>query len=361
MASVGNVTRREVRDVKWLAPALAALVWTVGGFAAKRLLEVACPSTEAYFNDVANAVAVRLLIAVWMAVGVVVYFASDAARAASLWLVAGVPFHSTGEADRTGMFAALAGFALAQGVALTAVAKGEGRDWIVISIYVAVVIFSYLWTRQVLLTGEKEAFFDTTTLIQARYTLAWIICLGSVMTALGMYSLLPNQKWRELYRKTGAITCTTVRANNYASNDADADIQKARKWIKWASSDTSLETYWIESAAGFDASYRTFDVLVDHVNRFQINDLVAFLRRQDTPASLPTYRQLTVREPTTVNGGWSITVENPNLGDHVVIICKAKDAEVSVVSEKSVDPQKSFWLQPVFSNGTTEGAGSKVP
>jgi len=48
-----------------------------------------------------------------------------------------------------------------------------------------------------------------------------------MMVTLGCYDLLPNQSWRDLYLRTGIITCTTQDANEYAAT-TDESVQELR-------------------------------------------------------------------------------------------------------------------------------------
>lgn len=106
-----------------------------------------------------------------------------------------------GKQEGFGMFGALAGFALAQGAALTAVAKGEGRDKLVLTIYLLAVIFTVAWNRTMLVTTKPSSkldfspnassmppfkpFFSETSVIFGVWTLAWNVILGATMFALG--------------------------------------------------------------------------------------------------------------------------------------------------------------------------------
>lgn len=61
-----------------------------------------------------------------------------------------------GDKDGYGPFTALASFALAQGAALTAVAKGEDRTGLVLFIYAVAVTLTVLWIRSMLAAVKEQ-------------------------------------------------------------------------------------------------------------------------------------------------------------------------------------------------------------
>jgi len=263
-------------------------------------------------------------------------------------LLCGDPIFNDGADDHAGIYATLAGFALAQGAALTAVAKGEGRDLLVIGVYVIIVGFTYAWARMFTVLGDQK--FTESTLIQSRFTLAWILFLASIMFVLGTFGLLPNQTWRQLYNRTGNITCLTAPARVYATT-TDQEQQLMHKWIKWASSAAAPESQQtvllVETGAGFEGDFRTFVATIECLERFEIVEVVAFLRTQDSPAEQPDYQQLRITEPA-AGEKWRVTIADPNKRDKVVLLCVVEDRTIKPMSQTTIDPNKSFWLTPVF-------------
>src|SRR5262245_47739505 len=112
-----------------------------------------------------------------------------------------IPAPASGGTEGTGIFIALATFALAEGGALTAVAKGEGRDSIVLAIYGVIVVFTIGWIVFLLrFTAEDRTSsatrriraFDALTHRYGQVTLIWTFLLALIMFFLALNQLLPN-------------------------------------------------------------------------------------------------------------------------------------------------------------------------
>ena len=105
--------------------------------------------------------------------------------------------------DGTSAFIALATFALAQGGALTVVARGEGRTAIVLWIYGVSVLFTIVWIVCLLRMTDPadraaRAFSDT-SVTYGRFALWWTAFVALIMVFLGANQLLPNQTYRVAY------------------------------------------------------------------------------------------------------------------------------------------------------------------
>jgi hypothetical protein len=314
--------------------------------------------------------AVTIIVVVWVLAIIPLWLWSDRFRRLCSWLVCDDEAFAAGKTDGTAAFSTLAAFALAQGAALTVVAKGRDRDNLVLLIYAIAVAFSYAWTRQTLLSRKDAAVdvpFDTTTVQYGKYSLAWIVFLGAIMFTLGCYGLLPNQTWRDGYTRVGRIRCVTKLANNYATTEAtDKLVQAQRKWIKWAAASQGAgnNLYWIETEGGFEGNYLPFQVDFQAQPRFTRMEAVAFLKHQASASSMPEFRELSVQQPEvdtkpaaqqqTTSGPWTITVTDANTDDHLVVLCVAKDTAVHGTTQPKLDAAESFWLVPVFGDRRTQ-------
>jgi hypothetical protein len=256
--------------------------------------------------------------------------------------------------DGYGPFGALGTFALAQGAALTAVAKGEGRDALVLGIYAFAVIFTIVWIRQLLraeVGGDAGPVlaFETTSHYFGRWTLGWTLFLSLIMLVLGWMGLLPNQNWRADYSSNGAIKCEALSADAKLLRSAGVSDQLMNSWISWIGerklSSPGQRFLWIQSKSEFPGSYKPFVADVVFASRYKPQEMVAFLLKKDTPASSPTYRQIAFRLGSDGQMTNTLDVVDPNKGEWVVVLAFAIDNESS---KPSPDSETIAWLSPNY-------------
>ncbi len=261
------------------------------------------------------------------------------------------------EKDGYSPFNALATFALAQGAALTAVARGEGRDKIVLSIYAIAVVLTICWIRAMLRAtktvpdGQRPLrAYDAPTIRYGRWVQLWTLILSVILFVLGTLELLPNQTPRIPYDR-GTIWCDAW---------AIADRPKVSggrqglmdKWIEWLSRSASggrrQQLLWIESKSPFPASYKPFVVTLRCNADYAFGERVAFLVKDEPGEYRPTYRQIWFQE------------EGVSTTDHaeLEIIDAARDERVVILTfagNPNQDAQPSadlfrFRLVPHFEN-----------
>jgi hypothetical protein len=256
-----------------------------------------------------------------------------------------LPF-SSGK-DGYGPFSALAGFAVAQSAALTAVAKGEKYRLTVLSVYAASVLVTAIWIRSMLravrhelpepsngapAAGPGETFraYDRPSITYGRWTLTWICFVGALMIYLGIRGLLPNQIDRDEYLKL-PIECKVEPMSNRggswpfiggtAAERATMDI-----WQKWLSKTTLDEPekqriIWIEQTDKFQGNYRTITCDLSYNSNFKIRGRDAFLVRSDSGSVRPVYRQCAFRlNMQDFSDTDTLYLNDPNDGETVVII-----------------------------------------
>lgn len=239
--------------------------------------------------------------------------------------------------DGVGAFIALATFALAEGGALTAVAKRERRDNIVLTIYGIIVLVTAAWIIAMLRSTTDEAVgtppkpvtvraFDRTSIRYGRFTLGWTVVLGLIMVFLAVNQLLPNQTNRVAYLKdkidSDPFLLTGKRNDALASLGGDVQDRNASEtWIRWIA-DAELRAQvqakaknqpidkriiWIEQRSPFQEYYKSFAARLKYDNqRFKITDRVAFLIKRDPGLGRPVYRQVLFRRE---NDGFSDTFD----------------------------------------------------
>lgn len=208
------------------------------------------------------------------------------------------------ERDGYSPFNTLATFALAQGAALTVVAKGEGRDTLVLTIYAVAVLVTLIWIWFMLSAyrlqpdGTRIRAYDEPTIRYGRFTLFWTIVLGMVMSLLGALGLLPNQSTYVAY-KGGDIIPNVYEFSEIKGSDRD---QSLNKWIG-ALNDAGAVKYLepparlviIEQSGNFGGQYpiKPFRMSLDcDSSKFVFLDRYAFLRSRESATNPFVYRQL---------------------------------------------------------------------
>lgn len=245
--------------------------------------------------------------------------------------------------EGTSGFLALATFALAEGGALTVVARGEGQTIIVLIIYTVAVIFTLFWIVATLRTtvtegGAEVRAYDGPSTQYGRFALHWTVFLALIMTFLAWNRLLPNQTHRNAY-KNPDIKITPMLLQSRISDvlsflgmpDSRPD---AATWIQWlstyenrtiqaasdCSSDVSDRFLWIEASSRFDDFYTTFPVRLKYDDKqIVIQDRVAFLINKESRTDCPIYRQMFFRK-TGDDPQDIVDIKDPNPGDVLVIL-----------------------------------------
>jgi hypothetical protein len=260
-----------------------------------------------------------------------------------------VPFNKN---DGYSPFNALATFALAQGAALTAVAKGEGRDTLVLIIYALIVLATLAWIVGMLRVtssdpsavpaAQRSRAYDRPSIIYGRFVLGWTLFLGLILSVLGWLELLPNQTTRVAYNK-GAIACDVLDGPERMQRSGGY-IGAMDEWIARldASSQTPIAEHfmWLEQKTPFPESYKPFalDLVCNHSYVFETP--VAFLVSQPKDEYRPTYRQLVFRQRQS-GEPWSATLDVPDAkkGDVIVVLVFARDP-----NNKKTHPGKSEYI-----------------
>lgn len=248
-----------------------------------------------------------------------------------------IPFHK--QKDGYSPFNALATFALAQGAALTAVAKGEGHDRLVLCIYAAIVLGTIAWIIRMLRATKWEAeegtaaqkkmrAYDQPSIAYGRIVLAWTVFIGVLMSILGWMNLLPNQTTRIEYNK-GAIACEPFTGTERTSR-AGGHVARMDKWIDWIERGTNSskgeQFIWLEQKTPFPESYKPFALDLICNSSFVFYDPVAFLIKQPEGDYKPTYRQLEFRKVVAPVGHLAtVDVPDANKGEYIVILLFARD------------------------------------
>ncbi|MGK2910550.1 MAG: hypothetical protein ACSLE1_12235 [Sphingobium sp.] len=236
-------------------------------------------------------------------------------------------------------FVALAGFAVAQGVALTAVAKGEDRERIVICIYVVMVLLTLAWTSFMLRRRRAEAIgtpakyrvrraFDRPSTQFGRWTFGWISMIGIIMFLLGANKLLPNQKYRESFTAKDIPASVMYLNEKLAKSKTMSPNQESfDNWISWIkkaypNNDNSTERIiWIEQNVAFDKSHDSFALDLSYKSvSFDIESRVAFLVTPDSTSSKPMYRQIKFRTDNEGRVSNTLDVTEPNSREYVAIM-----------------------------------------
>jgi hypothetical protein len=249
-----------------------------------------------------------------------------------------------GEKDGTSTFSALAGFAVAQGVALTSVAKAEGRDGLVLFIYFVAVLMTAAWIRSMLCQTRKTSVpdsndrirvFDESSTRYGRWTLSWIVLVSTIMIILGWLGLLPNQTYREAFLPT-TIPVHVKHFSGVAQGElvtvggTKPERQYLDGWLKWFTSEKPNATerlVWIEQKSEFQDHYKSFTARLNYDDtKYQLMQRTAFLVGSDEGSARPLFRQMRFEPSDTTN--WiptnRIEIAAPNPGESLVILAYAK-------------------------------------
>lgn len=248
------------------------------------------------------------------------------------------PYHAT--KDGYGPFTALATFALAQGAALTAVAKGEGRDTLVLIIYAVAVFVTFIWVLTLLRTRRWEKregvdapawvrAYDRPSTVYGRWALVWTVLLGGVLSVLGWLELLPNQTVRVHYNK-GEIGCEPFTYLDLVSR-AGSDRIFLEKWIEWIYKSTPAAQkqhfMWVEQKSPFPESYKPFEVTLTCNKPYVLGERVAFLVKVSPGDYRPSYRQLRIADAWNVSAQRSvIDIPDATVGEYVVVLVFVRDS-----------------------------------
>lgn len=267
------------------------------------------------------------------------------------WLMAADIATSDSKAkDGTSAFLGLATFALAEGGALTVVARGEGQTRIVLAIYIIAVSFTLCWIvsvlrstvdEQVLGTGmptNKVRAYDDTSLKFGRFALSWTIFLAFIMSFLALNQLLPNQTHRVAYT-VGSVPINKPSLLASMSHPLQRIVSTAsirdgyEKWVEWTKDAENL--VWLEQQDAFTDYYTSFVANVSCVAvpgtaaNAEIKSGAAFLVRWDSDNNVLTYRQLAFRS----NNKWDIFhVVDPNPGETLLVVVRLEGATVNDVT-----------------------------
>jgi hypothetical protein len=261
--------------------------------------------------------------------------------------------------DAYGPFNALGSFALAQGAALTVVAKGEGRDALVLSIYAITVTLTGAWivatlraTRDASTPGQSSQIaraYDAPSIRYGRWTLSWTVFLAIILLELGWMELLPNQTPRIAYNN-GTMTCEATSMLDRMKRFGGAQA-KMDKWIEWiGKSPRQLDGeqfLWVEQKSPFPDSYKPFAIDLVCNQGYVFGERVAFLVKTLPGEYQPTYRQIPFRGAgfPEVNSA-TLDVKDADRGESIVVLLFARDP----ASEKQPTGQQfGFQLVPNFS------------
>jgi hypothetical protein len=257
-----------------------------------------------------------------------------------------------------GVFSALATFALAQGAALTAVAKEEDKTWIVLSIYFVTVVATIWWIRSMLAAVKEQRpyahprfirAFDYTSIRYGRWAQGWTIFLSVVLFILGCLGLLPNQTSRAFYNK-GDADCDAWIASDRLQLDSNSE-RLMDQWIRWIGNsgrDDKREKFvWIQTKGTFEQSYKPFNLELRCTSEYEFGERVAFLVKQEREEYRPTYRQIRFREAgfSTTNAA-TLEVPDANRGERIVVLVFARDPNHE---EQPTAQQFKFKLYAPFS------------
>jgi hypothetical protein len=258
--------------------------------------------------------------------------------------------------DGYSAFNALATFALAQGAALTVVAKGEGREGLVLTIYAAAVFLTVLWIRAMLCSERLEIIgnpprnttyraYDKPSIRYGRWTLTWTLVVGLVMLFLGYNQLLPNQTRRVAFLPKGTIECEVWlmldRLQETAKGNTRREQRSLGQWVTWMaeanSSDAKKRLLWIEQKTDFKDNYKTFFAKLEYAReQYELGDRVAFLVSPSIGYNPPVYRQLSFRLDDKRFTDF-LEVFEPNPNDYLLIIAVITHKERKDVTGETAD------------------------
>jgi len=237
-------------------------------------------------------------------------------------------------------FTALATFALSQSVALTAVARGRGRDGVVLTIYAITTFATVLWIWSMLCSVRRteaatEAFFDAPTMRFGRVTLAWTIVLGIVLLGLGAAELLPNQTHKEVYSDRITKKCIgRVTLGDPQTLDSRLDQLPLLAWFPQAG-DPNERFAVMQQVDPFEKSYFDFSLELHCKQPYAFARRAAFLMNGEGPLNL---RPLTFLEPgANPRSITTIAVQGAEPNDRIVVMAYLQNTQTPGVFDKAFD------------------------
>jgi len=235
-----------------------------------------------------------------------------------------------GDKDGYGPFTALATFALAQGAALTAVAKGEHRTGLVLTLYAVAVAVTVFWIWTMLRAVKAQApvggvgpvtdvrAYDRPTITYGRWAQSWTLLLALVLVYLGIQGLLPNQTTREPYNGGNLFLDSkgpdAVRELYYRGGKSWFD-----RFLKWDLDGKQLT--WFEQREPFTAFYTPFRMTFVPSGQFTGDEFQVFLARRE-----PGDPGFQLREVAYIGseGGRTFDIVGADRDDFVVVIGYAR-------------------------------------
>jgi hypothetical protein len=256
--------------------------------------------------------------------------------------------------DGTSAFIALASFALAQGGALTVVAKGEGREAIVLTIYGITVAMTVVWIIVLLrsqIPGTNLLAYDSTSLRYGRFTLLWNILLAVIMVVLAYYRLLPNQTNRTAYLgriDSDSFMLASKRDDALAMLTKDIAIRNdLQMWVAWlidlegqtqsvassAAQPITQRFVWIEQRERFQSYYKDVAAKITYDReRFRMSDRVAFLVGPGDDSLHPRYRPVLFRRESGMFAD-TLDIPAPDPNDSLIVIARVESKDGGAVTD----------------------------
>jgi hypothetical protein len=263
-------------------------------------------------------------------------------------------------------FGALLGFGLAQGAALTAVAREDRYKFLVLFIYLAAVVVTLGWIIATLralsevVTGNqiiKTRAYDGATIKFGHGTLIWTLFQAVIMIVLAYNQLLPNQTPRDPYVPPRNL----IETRSYWVSELDryfpgglgevgATERPSPLWMQWLAFGERVkpktERYWklvcLAQLAPFPAAYRTFHVQIwkktedDEVklkladeDKLQLGDAIAFLVKWNRDEPGPSFRQLAFIPESGTTQSDTFIVTDPDPGEFLMVLARLTYKQVS--------------------------------
>jgi hypothetical protein len=279
------------------------------------------------------------------------------------------PFSATREGY--GAFTSLAGFAVAQSVALTAVAKDEDST-LVILIYLFSVLATIAWIWWMLRRLREEQIgtpplstvvraYDRPSIQYGRCTLAWTFFVALIMFALWVKGLLPNQTPRVPFDRSGEEACSVMYIDSVKPRDYLQDLGGTPQereplgiWIKWFKEKEEnqkkkrmVTTVFVKQKQDFKKRYMPFAAKIRcNDAKYRFGDRLCYVMKPDQNSIRPIFRQLAFRQATAL-GPILETFDIPYADPGESLLLVLEIAAKPVLDERK-KPKKDEKGQPIL-------------
>lgn len=177
-------------------------------------------------------------------------------------------------------------------------------------------------------------------------TVGWIAASVLGLLVISIYVYGERCSTRAPFPSRHGMQCVVQDARELARTDHFRGSFDPDRWIAWAADGHRKDALlWIEADLGIEQPTQSASLSIHCDARFHDMELVAFLCIRGEKEKPPVYRQCVVSpQQLTKSQRFVVTLENPNPGEKLVLLCATRDSEGHGTEAKTIDRLWSFWI-----------------